>query len=199
MKKSLPFGLLIFIASYLLISCGGSREAEVSHEPVKTHTTKKKVVKKEVAITKPNRAESKSIAEKYAKILSLPESHIKRNIELYQFIDNWIGTPYKYGGTTQAGIDCSGLMQMCYSVVYRKEIPRDAGSQFKQCQTVKQSNLTEGDLVFFKIGSKNITHVGLYLANGKFAHASTSKGVMISDLNEKYYKKYFYIGGRIRE
>jgi lipoprotein Spr len=62
---------------------------------------------------------------------------------------------------------------------------------------INKSELKEGDLVFFKIGSRSITHMGVYMGNNKFAHASTSKGVMISDLDEAYWRKYYYKGGRL--
>jgi lipoprotein Spr len=62
---------------------------------------------------------------------------------------------------------------------------------------IKKSALKEGDLVFFKIKQKRISHVGVYVGNNKFAHASVQNGVIISDLDEPYYKMYFYKGGRV--
>ncbi|MGZ6519803.1 MAG: C40 family peptidase, partial [Bacteroidia bacterium] len=71
-------------------------------------------------------------------------------------------------------------------------------SIFTQCKVVSKNNLEEGDLVFFKIDGDNISHIGVYLQNNKFVHATTKKGVMVDDLDEDYYKKYYYKGGRIK-
>jgi lipoprotein Spr len=140
----------------------------------------------------------KYLVEQYSQMLHTPASYIKHNLNLYRFVDAWTGTPYKYGGTDMNGTDCSGLAKALFDEVYKTPLTRDAGSQFKQCEPLKKDDLMEGDLVFFKIGSKYISHVGVYLGNGKFFHAS-SKGVMVSDLNENYYKKYFYSGGRVKD
>jgi lipoprotein Spr len=83
------------------------------------------------------------------------------------------------------------------SDVYGKKISGTAGDMEKISEHVKQSKLKEGDLVFFKIESAKISHVGVYLANSHFIHASSKRGVMISDLNEAYFKKYYYTAGRI--
>ncbi len=120
------------------------------------------------------------------------------NVQLYQFIDGWYGTRYRAGGTTKAGIDCSGFVQRLYSDVYHTSVVRTAIEQFGNCRFFKHSsNATEGDLVFFRINSKQITHVGVYLANDRFVHASTSGGVMISSLKEDYWHKYFAGCGRM--
>jgi murein DD-endopeptidase / murein LD-carboxypeptidase len=67
---------------------------------------------------------------------------------------------------------------------------------YESCDHVAEKNLQEGDLVFFKINSKNVSHVGVYLQNRRFVHASTKRGITINNLDEAYYKKYFFKGGR---
>lgn len=119
------------------------------------------------------------------------------NLKLYQFVYDWIGTPYRLGGGTKKGIDCSGFAFELYNKVFSTLIGNNSRNIFSMVNPIKKEELKEGDLVFFKIGSRSITHVGVYMGNNKFAHASTSKGVMISDLNEAYWTRYYYKGGRL--
>lgn len=141
-------------------------------------------------------AEKKMLQSKYATLLDVPVSEIS-NFKLYAFIDEWMNVPYKYAGKSKSGIDCSGFCSVLYRNVYGKNISGTASEIFAQCNEVNSKNLKEGDFVFFKINTMQASHVGIYLANNKFLHASTQKGVIISDLNEAYYKKYFFKGGRI--
>lgn len=141
------------------------------------------------------KAKEDRIKETYAQMLKVDESKI-RNIPLYTFIDDWYGVPYKYAGKSKSGIDCSGFTCALYQSVFNKSLAGSSASLYEKCKTVKKSDLEEGDLVFFKIGSDKISHVGIYLQNNKFVHASTKKGVIINDLDEEYYKKYFFKGGR---
>jgi murein DD-endopeptidase / murein LD-carboxypeptidase len=147
----------------------------------------------------PSKAEkpSESIVSKYALKLEVKPSEIK-NAKLYTFIDNWYAVPYKYGGKAKTGIDCSGLVIKLYKEVYDKDVCCSSQSLYSQVKAISQDDLQEGDLIFFKINSENISHVGLYLMNHKFVHASSSKGVVISDLQESYYKKYYYKSGRLK-
>lgn len=122
----------------------------------------------------------------------------KRSKDLYALIDDWYGTPYRYGGSSRRGIDCSAFMQKIFATIYKYKLPRTAHEQFSYATYVAgKSDLREGDLVFFKIRSRNISHVGIYLADGKFAHASSSKGVVISSLDTPYWAKYYVGGGRM--
>jgi lipoprotein Spr len=136
------------------------------------------------------------IRQKYAALLGVPEKDLD-NLPLYEFIDKWTGTPYLYGGKTKNGIDCSGFTEKLFLEVYHKELIGSSADLFKLCRMESMEKLREGDLVFFKIESDKISHVGVYLANGKFVHATVHRGVMIDDLKEAYYTKYYYKGGRI--
>jgi len=149
--------------------------------------------KRDVATT--NTVEKNSAA-KYAAMIGIPENDLK-NKKLIHFLDAWYGVPYKYSGADKNGIDCSHLACRTMQDVYDKKVTGTAVDLEKMCGHVKESKLKEGDLVFFKIEGKNISHVGVYIANNHFMHASSKKGVMISDLNEAYFKKYYYTAGRI--
>lgn len=138
---------------------------------------------------------SKKTRTKYASLIGVSENQIS-NINLYSFIDEWYGVPYKYSGKTKSGIDCSGFTSLLLQKVYSKNIGGSASSIYDQCKSISKKDLQAGDLVFFKIESDKISHIGVYLQNNKFVHASTKKGVIINDLNEDYYKKYYYKSAR---
>ena len=123
------------------------------------------------------------------------------NKALYKEIKEWLGTPYKYAKALKGvGSDCSGFVMMVYLAVYDKPIERNSARIFtKNCREISRDQLKEGDLVFFsgnKIGG--ITHVGIYLKDGYFAHASSSKGVVISSLSQRYYVNHFKCAGRVK-
>ena len=121
------------------------------------------------------------------------------NHALYVESAQWLGVPYRNGGTTEQGIDCSGLTSAIYKKVYRKSLERNSDDQRKKdCRKVKKSKLREGDLVFFHNGrkKKTATHVGIYLKDRKFIHASSRQGVIISTIDEDYWKKHWLSGGR---
>ena len=139
---------------------------------------------------------SSAYVAKYAVELGVkPEELIAAN--LYEFIDTWIGTPYKYGGSTKEGTDCSGFVNAVYLSIYKIQLKRSATEIVNQCNIIDKKELKEGDLVFFDISGKN-SHIGIYLVNNKFIHASSSKGVMISDLNQTYWIKYWGRAGRFK-
>jgi len=117
---------------------------------------------------------------------------------MYQTIYDWLGTPYKYSGDCKDGIDCSGFVCMLYKKSFDITLAQSAADIYKEVKPLKKSALKEGDLVFFKIKKKRVSHVGVYVGNNKFAHASVQQGVIISDLDEPYYKKYFFKGGRVK-
>ncbi len=121
------------------------------------------------------------------------------NTKMYQFIYDWLGTPYHLGGDTKKGVDCSGFAYQLYDKTFNTIIGSNSRNIFSMVNPINKVDLKEGDLVFFKIHSKSISHVGVYIGDNKFAHASSSRGVMISNLDEPYWQKYFYKGGRILE
>ncbi len=128
------------------------------------------------------------------------EDYFNVDHKLYLEAADWIGVPYRGGGDSKRGTDCSGLVYQVYRKVYRTQVPRNTEDLKKESNKVAKRNLREGDLVFFTSSrsKKKVAHVGIYLKNGKFIHSSTSKGVIVSNLNESYYTKHWISGGRIR-
>lgn len=116
---------------------------------------------------------------------------------LFAFVEDWKGVPYKYGGTSKSGVDCSGFVGILYQEVYNRNVPRTTGQLSTTSASVSQTKLSEGDLVFFDINGKKNAHVGVYLRNGEFVHASSSKGVVVSSLQNPYYKEAFRRGGKL--
>lgn len=123
------------------------------------------------------------------------------NHALFIEVSNWIGVPYRSCGSTMKGTDCSGFTSAIYKKVYRKKLQRDAENQrTKNCKKISKRHLEQGDLVFFHSSRRKRTasHVGIYLKKGKFAHASSSRGVVVSSLDESYYKQRWMQGGRVK-
>lgn len=136
------------------------------------------------------------VITKYAEMISIEPSDIS-NYPLYRFIDKWYGVRYKWGGATAKGIDCSAFSKKLYSSVYNTEILRTSRQQLKNSERFKHyEEAEEGDLVFFR-NRLRISHVGVYLANGYFVHASRGHGVMISSLDSKYWRRRYAGCGRI--
>lgn len=119
------------------------------------------------------------------------------NEQLYDAIEAWMGTPYKYGGTTKEGVDCSAFVGHIYQEVYQRRLHRVANDMQQDARLITKSELREGDIVFFTNSKGRVSHVGIYLKDGLFVHSSTSRGVIISRLDDSYWSKHFYKGGRV--
>jgi len=117
------------------------------------------------------------------------------DLGMYANVFKWLYTPYRYGGKTEKGIDCSNyvykLMNDCSDTYATSRQLAD------MTEYVDREELREGDLVFFNVQGWGFSHVGVYLQDGKFTHSSSSNGVTISDLNDEYWNKRYCRAGRI--
>lgn len=163
--------IFVYISVFLLLtSCGGHRKA-----------------------VKPVPEQSQEIP------VVLPDTYDNRFGErIVAQARKWIGTPYKYGGESHKGTDCSGLTMVLYRDVAGIKIPRNSGKQQEFCNRISRNALSPGDLVFFSSSRKgSVSHVGIYAGSGKFIHASSSRGVILSSLDEDYYRRHFHSAGRV--
>lgn len=117
--------------------------------------------------------------------------------EFIRYVSDWLGTPYKYGGCTRAGTDCSGFTMAVYRDVYKKDLYRSSADQMKNVVIIDKDKLAAADLIFFKISGDKVSHVGMYISGNKFVHASTKRGVVVNNLTDAYYTKYFYAAGKV--
>ena len=134
---------------------------------------------------------------KYAMLMN-KEVEMLANTSLYNFIDEWWGTRYRYGGSDKSGIDCSSFTGKLMSQIYNHAMPRTAIEQFKMTERITKDSLKEGDLVFFNTRG-SVSHVGLYLGDNYFVHSSVHLGVVISSLTDNYYGRKFIGGGRFNK
>jgi lipoprotein Spr len=140
---------------------------------------------------------SMALQTKYAALMNIDPLKIQ-NLKLYEFIDDWYGTPYKLGGAAKSGIDCSAFVQFLFASVYGISLPRTSKYQYTSTRRISTTQLKEGDLLFFhtRRNHSGVTHVGIYLQNNKFVQASSSGGVTISDMYDPYYVKHLIGAGR---
>jgi cell wall-associated NlpC family hydrolase len=160
--------------------------------------TRKIVDQQQEAKDRDRRAKKeRALTKKHEQVSSAGRNGRLNKDKLFAAVDRLIGTPYRFGGDSERGIDCSAFTRR----VYRSqsvELPRNSREQARVSTRVEYSSVRTGDLIFFDTSiNGNISHVGLYLGNGVFSHASSSKGVTKSSLKEKYYVKRFVKGGRI--
>ena len=183
---------------FLDISSSDDASLEAKEVKKEVHTSGTQSVKSNDIISRDNKPveieKASSLQIKYALLLNTEVEQIQ-NMQLYQSIDGWYGTPYKLGGTTKDGIDCSAFVQTIFLSAFGVTLPRVAKDQYKITRHISRTELQEGDLLFFNTRG-GVSHVGIYLQNNKFVHASVS-GVTISDMFEPYYVKHFIAAGRV--
>ena len=122
------------------------------------------------------------------------------NKKLYKELKKWLGTPYAYAAhTCGEGTDCSGMVMEVYQEVYGIKVHRNSAKMLEEnCRIIDLDDLKEGDLVFFiTSGDGHVSHVGIYLKDNKFVHASSSRGVCVDDLRQNYYATHFHAAGRV--
>lgn len=168
----------IFIILISMTACNSSRSVSYKSSEYKR--------KKEITKKKTERESNPKMAKEANSVLK----------EAYKFL----GTPYKYGGTTRSGLDCSGLVINSFQAI-GIQMPRISRDQANQGKEIRLHDAKEGDLVFFNTSGSKISHVGIVekVKNGEifFIHSSTSKGVIVSSMEETYWNKRFVKATRV--
>jgi cell wall-associated NlpC family hydrolase len=168
------------------------KENTISNKDYSTTASTERVYSEKRSVGK-----ASALEIKYAALLNTDVELLSDN-QLLPYIDEWYGTRYKMGGTTRSGIDCSAFVQAIYLSAFAVNLPRTARDQYRNSRIISATELKEGDLVFFNTRG-GISHVGIYLQNNKFVHASSTNGVKISDLFEPYYLKRYMGAGRVEK
>lgn len=171
MKRHLP-NILLFLAALLVTSCA-------SRKQIPSGNASREALSRQFGVTVDR----------------------NDNLQLYAYLAGWLRVPYRYGGNSRSGVDCSGLVLNTYQQVYTKKLNRSASEMlYGNCRKISRGNLREGDLVFFRVGQgrkRTVNHVGIYLKENRFIHASTSAGVIVSSLDEPYYRQRWIAAGRV--
>lgn len=202
MKYKIPIVLFyltfLSISAYFLIGCTGSQPRFKSKEDYsksepkisKEHRFSSDIVKEETS-EDDRKVDINSIKENISK------NYIDKSLRNKVLLDvlSMIGTPYSLGGKDEKGIDCSGFSKKIFESSFGIQLPSSTEEQYRLGKSVSDSELEFGDLVFFNTTGKIPSHVGIYLGDNLFAHASVSYGVTISSLYSSYYKKR-YIGAK---
>lgn len=206
MKKRVLFYLVAIITTFSLQSCVSNyvvsqpniykTDAKVTPVVVKAETSDNIQAKRMLASL--NNASNSIKASMIAEAIK----HEKTIDSILDEASTYLGTPYRYGGTTRSGIDCSAFVLSVYGAAAGVNLPRVAAAQSQEGDSVDKSDLKKGDLVFFSHGRGRISHVGIVEEvdeNGevKFIHSATSRGVMVSSLNDKYWGPRYRFAKRI--
>jgi cell wall-associated NlpC family hydrolase len=177
-----------------------AKSAETKKETEVKKTTLKEESKQSNDLTLRRTGESENISAlqlKYARLLNTNADQLE-NKALLESIDKWYGTSYRMGGTTKKGIDCSAFVCAVYLSAFGVALPRTANDQYHFTRHIPRTELKEGDLLFFNTRG-GVSHVGIYLQNNKFVHASSAYGVTISDMFDPYYLQRFIGAGRVKD
>jgi len=177
-RKSLGILFLLILLSMTVASCGSSKKsAQASDRGYRDAVTDERWTFK---------------AEKNKEGIA--------STDLVEEARRWLGTPYRYGGKSRSGTDCSGFVMEVYLKATAIKLPRTTYQQREYCDNIKKGDLKPGDLVFFSSGKGKgkVSHVGMYVGAGQIIHASSSRGVILSKLSEPYYARNYHSSGRVR-
>ena len=177
--------LFLILISLTIASCSTKKHIskQNTNTAIQTKTTRK--------IDIQNKENQKKLKYK-------PKKHSRTGIKhkLETHYNKYKAVPYKYGGTSKKGFDCSGFVQFTYKSIFNIALPRTTEYMLKEGTAVKKNKLRIGDLVLFRT-SKRYRHVGIFMGDNLFMHVSTKKGVMKSNLNNPYWLKCYLTSRRV--
>lgn len=183
--------ICLYVAVSLLSGCYGiDSNPRYSPDDKQTGSSEHdRDTKKDLRIGRPRQPKSKEVNP-------VPTSSDQFEYQIKVQINSYMGTPYQWGGASARGMDCSGFVSTVYLKGINHALPHSAEKMFRKGTPIAKANLVYGDLVFFEnVANTGVSHVGIFLGNGNFAHASTREGVIVSNLSEPYYEQR-YIGAR---
>ena len=198
--------LLFLIVIVFIVGCSNKTHKGVDYSYYKDQMKKARELQEKEQVNVVTDSDSKHYLskedrERFATELGISEEQLG-NEKLYHTIDNWLGVPYLWGGESKKGIDCSAFVRTVYSKVYEKKLPRTSIEQFysdTDAHFKDQQYLKEGDLIFFRLRHKDkvVSHVGIYLQNGKFLGSNSPRGVEIANLNSPYWQDKYVASSRL--
>lgn len=190
LKKGLIYSVLFLSACTMPLRTGYDRKIG-DYKPL-PQSEVSTVAASSTKVTEEKNEETKTeiIKEKAPKPTKEKTTQVANNSSFEEFIKPWIGTRYKFGGSSRSGTDCSGYVMQIYKTKLNIALPHNAASMFKMGSAVKAADLKEGDLVFFG-NVWGINHVGIYLSKNRFTHASSSKGVTITPMEMDYWNSRY--------
>lgn len=167
LKKSVTHLFIVSVATVILTACGSSKStgSTGSYKPTE--------------LSWPSKSETAAMAPQSQALLSAAHE--------------WLGVPYRYGGNDRKGVDCSGLVLQVYKDALGIKLPRNSREQHDYCTAIAKGSLIPGDLIFFATGKdkKRVSHVGIFIGDNLMIHASSSKGVILSNINSQYYSRTY--------
>lgn len=194
-SKYYALGAFILIA-LLISSCGVLKWSEIPESPTSEHSIPSATNPPKNSTEEPKKPSSPSSSNTVKAPPRISKNLADRQKALLNVYSEWKGTPYRLGGVSKSGIDCSAFVQVAMADAFNTKTSRTTSTQRTEGEAIKKSELQTGDLVFFQTG-KSTWHVGIYLSNMQFMHASVTYGVSVSDLSNAYWKRRYKYARRV--
>ena len=198
-RRGLVRGLLCVAVVGGLLGCSSSeqvREEDESFPPVATPDTASQNAASQDAASQDTTASKMQEEKRMQTRLVMVMNPGAVEQEIREHVDGWLGVPYKWGGDSKQGVDCSGFVQAIYKQVFDWLLPRVTEQQVRKGRRIRPNQLRAGDLVFFQ-PENEYNHSGIYLGENKFVHASSSEGVTIASLKTRYWQRYYWTSRRL--